>query len=106
MRNVIIIGSGPAGYTAAIYAARGGHQPLVIASSVEAGGELMNTTEVENFPGFPDGIMGPDLMAKMQAQAEKFGSEIVYDDARFDVELPDYLFSLSNLQNPRPWKPK
>ncbi|MEO2129954.1 MAG: thioredoxin-disulfide reductase [Microbacterium sp.] len=80
MRNVIIIGSGPAGYTAAIYAARGGHQPLVIASSVEAGGELMNTTEVENFPGFPDGIMGPDLMAKMQAQAEKFGSEIVYDD--------------------------
>lgn len=80
MRNVIIIGSGPAGYTAAIYAARGGHQPLVIASSVEAGGELMNTTEVENFPGFPEGIMGPDLMAKMQVQAEKFGSEIVYDD--------------------------
>lgn len=84
MRNVIIIGSGPAGYTAAIYAARGGHQPLVIASSVEAGGELMNTTEVENFPGFPEAIMGPDLMAKMQAQAERFGAEVVYDDV---VEL-------------------
>ncbi|GAA1703153.1 thioredoxin-disulfide reductase [Microbacterium sediminicola] len=84
MRHVIIIGSGPAGYTTAIYAARGGHSPLVIASSVEAGGELMNTTEVENFPGFPEGIMGPDLMTKMQEQAEKFGAEVVYDDA---VEL-------------------
>ncbi|KZE89752.1 thioredoxin-disulfide reductase [Microbacterium sp. TNHR37B] len=80
MRKVIIIGSGPAGYTAAIYAARANLEPLLIASSVEAGGELMNTTEVENFPGFPEGIMGPDLMTKMQEQAEKFGTEVVYDD--------------------------
>ena len=80
MRQIIIIGSGPAGYTAAVYAARANLKPLLIASSVEAGGELMNTTEVENFPGFPDGIMGPDLMFKMQAQAEKFGTEVVLDD--------------------------
>jgi len=80
VRQIIIIGSGPAGYTAAIYAARANLKPLLIASSVEAGGELMNTTEVENFPGFPDGVMGPDLMFKMQAQAEKFGTDIVLDD--------------------------
>ncbi|ODT39646.1 MAG: thioredoxin-disulfide reductase [Microbacterium sp. SCN 70-200] len=80
VRHVIIIGSGPAGFTAAIYAARANLSPLLIASSVEAGGELMNTTEVENFPGFPEGIMGPDLMAKMQEQAEKFGTEVLYDD--------------------------
>ncbi len=80
MRHVIIIGSGPAGYTAAIYAARANLEPLVIASSVEAGGELMNTTDVENFPGFPEGIQGPDLMTKMQEQAERFGAEVLYDD--------------------------
>ncbi|HLS93119.1 MAG TPA: thioredoxin-disulfide reductase [Microbacterium sp.] len=81
MRDVIIIGSGPAGWTAAIYAARANLQPMVIASQVEVGGELMNTTEVENFPGFPEAIMGPDLMTKMQQQAERFGAEVVYDDA-------------------------
>jgi thioredoxin reductase (NADPH) len=80
MRQVIIVGSGPAGYTAAIYAARANLQPLLIASSVEFGGELMKTTDVENFPGFPEGIIGPGLMMKMQAQAERFGTEIVYDD--------------------------
>jgi thioredoxin reductase (NADPH) len=80
VRQLIIIGSGPAGLTAAIYAARANLSPLVVASSVEVGGELMNTTEVENFPGFPEGVMGPDLMAKMQQQAEKFGAEIAYDD--------------------------
>jgi thioredoxin reductase (NADPH) len=80
MRQVIIIGSGPAGFTAAIYAARANRKPLLIASSVEVGGELMNTTEVENYPGFPEGIQGPELMAKFQEQAEKFGTEVVYDD--------------------------
>jgi thioredoxin reductase (NADPH) len=86
VRQIIIIGSGPAGYTAAIYAARANLAPLLIASSVEFGGELMKTTEVENFPGFPEGIMGPDLMTNMQQQAERFGTEIVYDDV-VSVEL-------------------
>lgn len=80
MREVIIIGSGPAGFTAAIYAARAELKPLLFASQVSMGGELMNTTDVENFPGFPEGIQGPDLMQKMQAQAERFGTEVVYDD--------------------------
>ncbi len=80
VRNVIIIGSGPSGYTSAIYTARANLQPLVIAGSVTAGGELMNTTDVENFPGFPEGIMGPDLMDNMQKQAERFGAEILFDD--------------------------
>lgn len=86
MREVIIVGSGPAGYTAAIYTARAGLKPLLIASSVEAGGELMKTTEVENFPGFPEGLMGPDLMANFQAQAERFGTEILLDDV-VEVDL-------------------
>jgi len=86
MREVIIIGSGPAGYTAAIYAARAQLNPLMIASSVEPGGELMKTTEVENYPGFPEGLMGPDLMANFQAQAERFGTEIMFDDV-VEVDL-------------------
>jgi thioredoxin reductase (NADPH) len=86
MRELVIIGSGPAGYTAAIYAARASLNPLVVASSVEFGGDLMNTTDVDNFPGFPEGIMGPELMMSMQKQAERFGAEIMYDDV-VSVEL-------------------
>jgi thioredoxin reductase (NADPH) len=86
VHDVIIIGSGPAGYTAAIYAARAGLKPLMIASSVEPGGELMKTTDVENYPGFPDGLLGPDLMAKFQEQAERFGTEVMLQDV-VEVDL-------------------
>ena len=81
VRNLIIIGSGPAGYTAGIYAARASLEPLLLEGAVTAGGALMNTTEVENFPGFTDGVMGPALMENMRGQAERFGAEIVTDDA-------------------------
>lgn len=80
LRDVVIVGSGPAGYTAAIYLGRAGYHPLLAAGALNPGGQLINTTEVENFPGFPDGVMGPDLMDRMQRQSERFGTEIVWDD--------------------------
>jgi thioredoxin reductase (NADPH) len=80
VRNVVIVGSGPAGYTAAIYASRAQLDPIIYEGSVTAGGALMNTTEVENFPGFIDGVMGPDLMDNMRKQAKRFGAELITDD--------------------------
>jgi len=86
VRNVVIVGSGPAGYTAAIYAARAQLDPIIYEGSVTAGGALMNTTEVENFPGFTDGVMGPDLMDSMRNQAKRFGAELITDDI-VDMDL-------------------
>jgi len=86
VRNVIIIGSGPAGYTAALYAARANLRPLMFEGSVTMGGALMNTTDVENFPGFPDGVMGPDLMHNLRKQAERFGTELKAHDV-IEVDL-------------------
>jgi thioredoxin reductase (NADPH) len=92
-RNVVIIGGGPAGYTAAIYAARANLKPLVLAGYA-AGGQLVTTTEVENYPGFPEGIMGPDLMQNMQKQAERFGAEILYKDVS-NVDFSKHPFTIT-----------
>src|SRR6516162_4827073 len=98
VRNVIIIGSGPAGLTAALYTARANLQPLLI-EGLEAGGQLMMTTLVENFPGYRDGIMGPDLMAEMRSQAEKFGTTIVQGDVTaVDLRVRPFLVRISEAE--------
>ena len=97
VRDVVIIGSGPAGYTAAIYAARANLNPLVVAGSVTAGGELMNTTDVENFPGFPEGVMGPELMSHLEKQATRFGAEVLYEDVvSVDLKAEPKVVTLGN----------
>jgi thioredoxin reductase (NADPH) len=89
VHNLVIVGSGPAGYTAAIYAARAQLEPIIYEGSVTAGGALMNTTEVENFPGFTDGVMGPDLMDSMRKQAARFGAQLITDDiVEMDLKSP------------------
>ena len=95
VHEVVIVGSGPAGWTAAVYAARANLNPVVFAGAVTAGGALMNTTEVENFPGFPEGVLGPDLMARMQEQAEKFGTEVRYEDV-VSVDLTGPVKTVTN----------
>ncbi len=95
IRDVIIVGSGPAGYTAAIYAARAALKPLVFEGSITAGGALMNTTDVENFPGFPEGVMGPELMDQLRTQAERFGAELVAEDIA-SVDLTGSVKSVSD----------
>lgn len=97
LRDAIIIGSGPAGYTAAISLGRAGHSPLVIAGALTPGGQLINTTEVENFPGFPDGVLGPDLMDNMKRQAERFSAEFLQDDVA-TVEQQDSFFTVTTNQ--------
>lgn len=97
VHDVVIIGSGPAGYTAAIYTARASLNPVVFTGSVTAGGELMNTTDVENFPGFPEGILGPELMGHLEAQARRFGADIQYEDVvEADLQVQPKKLTLGN----------